>query len=71
MSRQQTAGQNHNIKTGTESFGNMKNFKYPGMTVRNQNCIREVIKRRLNLEMLATMQFRIFCLLMPSTKAKK
>jgi hypothetical protein len=39
-SRQQNAGQNHNIKTDNISFENMAKFKYLGMTVTTQNIIR-------------------------------
>jgi hypothetical protein len=34
-------------------------FKYLRMTLTNENCIDEEIKSRLNLGILATMQFRI------------
>jgi hypothetical protein len=47
-SRDQNAGQNRHIKIGNRSFENASQFKYLGMTVTNQNLIREGIKRRLN-----------------------
>jgi ribosomal protein S2 len=47
LSRNQNAGQNHNIKIANRSFENVTQFKYLGMTVTNQNFIREEI-RRLN-----------------------
>jgi hypothetical protein len=42
------AGQNRDIKIAIRSFENVSQFKYLGMTVRNQNLIQEEIKRRLN-----------------------
>jgi hypothetical protein len=49
LSCHQNGGQNHNIKTDNRSFESVAQFKYLGMTVRNQNLIQEEIKRRLNL----------------------
>jgi hypothetical protein len=43
LSRHKNAGQNHNIKIGDRSFENVAQFKYLGMTVTNQNLIREEI----------------------------
>jgi hypothetical protein len=48
LSHHQNAGQNHNIKIGNRSFGNVTQFKYLGMIVTNQNLIQVEIKRRLN-----------------------
>jgi hypothetical protein len=48
ISRDQNAGQNHNIKIGNKSFGRMEQFKYFGTTLTNQNSIHEEIKSRLN-----------------------
>jgi hypothetical protein len=48
VSHDQNAGQNWEIKIGNRSFENMSQFKYLGMTVKNQNLIQEEIKRRLN-----------------------
>jgi hypothetical protein len=35
MSRDQNAGQNHNIKTDNKSFENVEQFKYLGTTLTN------------------------------------
>jgi hypothetical protein len=48
LSRQQNAGQNHDIKIGNRWFGNVEQFRYFGTTITNQNLIQEEIKRRLN-----------------------
>jgi hypothetical protein len=48
LSCHQNAGQNHNIKTANKSFDHVKQFKYLGITVTNQNLIHEEIKRQLN-----------------------
>jgi hypothetical protein len=48
LSRQQNVGQNRDIKIANRSFENVSQFKYLGMTVTNQNLIRDEIKRRLN-----------------------
>jgi hypothetical protein len=48
LSRQQNVGQNRDIKIANRSFENLPQFKYLGTTVKNQNLIREEIKRRLN-----------------------
>jgi hypothetical protein len=47
MSRNQNAGQNHNIKLDNKSFERVEQFKYLGKTLTNQNSIQEVIKNRL------------------------
>jgi hypothetical protein len=47
MSRNQNAGQNHNIKTDKKSFERVEQFKYLGKTVKNQNSIQEGINSRL------------------------
>jgi hypothetical protein len=62
MSRHQTAGQSNYIRVANKSFEKMAKFKYLGTTLTDQNCIHEEIRSRLNSGMLATMQFRIFCL---------
>jgi len=47
MSRDQNAGQSHNIKIDNSSFENEEEFKYLGTTLTNQNYIQEEIKHRL------------------------
>jgi hypothetical protein len=47
MSRNQNAGQNHNIKVDNKSFERVEQFKYLGTTLMNQNSIQEEIKSRL------------------------
>jgi hypothetical protein len=48
MSRHSNSGQNQNISIANESFEKVAKFKYLGMTLTNQNDIREEIKSRLN-----------------------
>jgi hypothetical protein len=48
MSLHPNSGQNQNIRTANESFENVATFKYLGMTLTNQNDIRDEIKSRLN-----------------------
>jgi hypothetical protein len=50
MSRHPNSGQNQNIRIAKESFENVANFKYLGMTLTNQNEIHDEIKSRLNSE---------------------
>jgi hypothetical protein len=47
LSRHQNVGQNRHIKIAKRSE-NVSQFKYLGMTVKNQNSIQEEIKRRMN-----------------------
>jgi hypothetical protein len=62
LSRHQNAGQNHDIRIANRCFESVAQFKYLGTTVRNQNFFRRKFDRiRV---MLATIQSRIFCLLM-------
>jgi hypothetical protein len=46
MSRNQNAGQNHNIKLDNKSFERVEQFKYLGTTLTNRNSIQEEIKSR-------------------------
>jgi hypothetical protein len=48
VSWDQNAGQIREIKIGNRSFENVSQFKHLGMTVTNQNLIKEEIKKRLN-----------------------
>jgi sorting nexin-29 len=47
MSRDQNAGQNHNIKLDDKSFERVEQYKYLGTTLTNRNSIHEEIKSRL------------------------
>jgi hypothetical protein len=47
MSRNQNAGQNHNIKLDNKSFERMEQFKYLETTLTDRNSIQEEIKSRL------------------------
>jgi hypothetical protein len=49
MSRDQNAGQNHNIKIDNTSFERVEEFKYFGTTLTNRNSIHDEIQRRLKL----------------------
>jgi len=44
MSRDQNAGQSHNLKIDNISFERVEEFKYLGTTLTNQNSIQEEIK---------------------------
>jgi hypothetical protein len=48
LSRHRNAGQSYDIKIANKCFENVAKFRYVGTTIRNQNLIREEIKRRLN-----------------------
>jgi hypothetical protein len=48
MSRYPNSGQNQTIRIANESFEKVAKFKYLGMTLTNQNDIRDEIKKRLN-----------------------
>jgi hypothetical protein len=48
LSRHQNLGQNRGIKIVNRSFENVSQFKYLETTVRNQNLIKDEIKKRLN-----------------------
>jgi hypothetical protein len=47
MSRNQNAGQNHDIKIDNKSHERVEQFKYLGTTLTNRNSIQEEIKSRL------------------------
>jgi hypothetical protein len=47
ISRDQHAGQSHNMKTDNRSFEIVIEFKYLEMTLTNQNSIQEEIKNRM------------------------
>jgi hypothetical protein len=47
MSREQNAGQNHNIKTDNNAFESVEQLQYLETTVTNQNSIQEETKSRL------------------------
>jgi hypothetical protein len=46
FSRQQNAGQNHDIKIANKSFENVAQLEYFGTKVINQHLIQEEIRRR-------------------------
>ena len=46
MSREQTEGQNHSIKTVKNSFERLEDLRYLGTTLMDQNSIEEEIKNR-------------------------
>jgi hypothetical protein len=48
MSRDQNAGQNHNIMIDNSSFERVEEFKYLGTTLTDRNSIQEEVKSRLN-----------------------
>jgi hypothetical protein len=67
----QNVGQRQSIKFANRSFGSVVKFKHVGTTLKNQNCIQEEIKSRLNSGnacyysvqslLLATIRFKAFC----------
>jgi hypothetical protein len=48
VSRCQKAGQRQSIKIANRSFEDVEKFKYLGTTLKDQNCMHEEIKSRLN-----------------------
>jgi hypothetical protein len=48
MSRSQKIEQKHSIKIANRSFEDVAEFRYPGTTLTDQNCMHEKIKSRLN-----------------------
>ena len=47
VSRDQNAGQRHNMRIDNRSFERVEDFKYLGKNLKNQNSIQEEIKSRL------------------------
>ena len=47
MSRNQNAGQSHNIENDNSSFERVQEFRYLGTTLTYQNSVQEEIKSRL------------------------
>jgi len=47
MSRHQIAGRSYNIKTDSNSYERVGDFKYSGRTLKNQNSVQEEIKSSL------------------------
>ena len=47
MSRDQSAGPSHSIKTDNSPFEKVEDFKYLGTTLTNENSIQEKIKSKL------------------------
>jgi len=46
MSRDQNAGQSHNIKIDNRSFARVEELRYLGTTLTNQNSVQEEVKSR-------------------------
>jgi hypothetical protein len=63
LTRQQTVGQNRDMKIGNRSFENVSQFKYLRTIVTNQNLIQEEIKRRLNSDNACYHSVQNLCLL--------
>ena len=59
MSRDQHAERSHDISGGNKSFETVKQFKYMGTTLTNQNSIHEETESRRSHEMLAVIGGRI------------
>jgi len=49
MSRDHNAGKNHGLKFDNSSSERLKEFKYLGTNLKNQNSIQEKIKTRFKL----------------------
>ena len=49
VSRVQRAGRNHSVKTDSNSFEGVEEFKYLGTTLTNQNFIQVEVRSRLKL----------------------
>ena len=61
MSRDRNAGRGHSVKTDNSSIERVKEFKYLGITLTDQNSIQEEIKSRLKLGNAWYYSGRIFC----------
>jgi hypothetical protein len=48
LSRQQNAGQNHDIKVGNRCSENVAQFRYLRTTITNQSLIQDKIKEKMN-----------------------
>jgi hypothetical protein len=68
--RHQNSGQNHDLRIANRCLEDVEQFRYLGMVITIQNLIQEEIKRRLNLCKLATIQSRMFYLLVCCLKTK-
>jgi len=62
MPRYQNAARSHNMKTDNRYFETVKEFKYLGTILTNQNSIQEEIKTRLKSGNVCYHLCRIFCL---------
>jgi len=62
MSRDQNAGQSHNIKIANISFERAEQFKYWGTIIMNQNSIQEEIKSTLMSECACCHSVQNLCL---------
>jgi hypothetical protein len=62
MARDQNAGCNHSMNIDNSSIERVEDFKYLGTTLRNQNCIQEEIKSRLQSGNACCHWCRMFCL---------
>ena len=62
MSRDQNAGRIHNVRTDNITFERVKEFKYLGTTLTNQNSIAGEIKSRLRSGNACYHSVQNFCL---------
>jgi hypothetical protein len=63
MSRDQNAGQSHNIEIDNNSFERVEEFKYLGKTLKNKILIMRKLRANRNLYMFVNILFRTFRLL--------
>lgn len=61
VSRDNTAGQNHNIKVDNKSFASVANFKYLGIMAVKQ-YYTHITRKSRNSWNFGTIMFRAFCL---------